>query len=181
MGESDLKPTKEVNWINTEPRELRIFFFIGSRPANTNEAQIPDLMNPSAILKGFLVKMETKIIWSFAFELDEAAEIAKTKEPNFNLTFTNQKPTVREFLNEGRIDDYAKFIIGPVRDENEVVGKEKKEEQPVPFVTPRQLNFEQFRAGILFFANEPEVVLKREEDRKVLIKIIEGAEYAPKQ
>ncbi len=153
--------TKDVQWVKEEPQELRVFFFIGSRAVPA-----PISNNPEDMVQRFFAptKVERIVVWAFGFQLEEAAILAKEKAPGYELNFTGQKPTLREFLVEGSIDDYKQFAR-----EGEV---EKK-----PELTPRQLSFEQFRAGILFFINESAIAFKIPEDKETLKRIIGEVVY----
>lgn len=156
-------PAESVNWVKEEPQELRVFFFIGARPIQTNEiATTDDFFN-----KMFNVpKIERVVIWAFAFQLEDAAMLAKNKAPGFEISFTGQKPLLREFLMEGRIDDYKEYA------KHTEAQPELKEA-----LSPRQLSFEQFKAGILFFANENGVIFKNPADQETLRRIINEIQY----
>jgi len=150
-----------------EDQELRIYFFVADRPQI--QAQI-----------------ERKIIYVTGFKLEDAFELSKRKGEGFNLMYTAQNPTVREFLHELELESLAYEALlnkgkgpgpMPIPDDDEIL-KEKplSEEKPL---SPVQINFERFRSGLLLFANEEAVVFEDPEDREKLKKIISGLKYEP--
>jgi len=151
---TEIKPKLELT--REEHQELRIYFFIGRK----NIIELSVFPMPP--------QKEEKIIFALAYKLEEAFEKAKLKEQGFALTFNGQSMTVRELLSQLQINE----VVSPPTSEEPA-----KIEEPIP---PAQLNFEEFRAGLLFTANEDEIVYKNPEDRETLKRIIETLKYAPK-
>jgi hypothetical protein len=164
--ETEIKPN--IMLTRKEDQELRIYFFIGKR--NVFDVNMP--MSPA--------QADQTIIYVWEFKLEDAFEKAKIEaQPgNYNLTFTGQKPTVREFLHKLELESVALQIVSEPKPPQEIkIAKEEIPPAPLPAMTPRQMSFEQFRAGLLFFANESGVIYQQEDDREVLQKIISGLKY----
>ena len=124
-------------------------------------------------------KQPTKrIFYVVGFKLEEAFETVKIKAGNFNLTFTGQSPTVREFLHELELESLAYETL--MKTKALPPKEEKKEEKKTEEIKlrPAQLKFEDFRAGLLFCVNETEIIYQNPEDKETLIRIISGLSYA---
>ena len=152
-----------------EDQELRIYFFIGDRP------QMNMMMPP-----GTRPQADRRVIYVAGFKLEEAFETAKMKGNGFNLLYTAQNPTVREFLHELELESLA---IQALKERPKV-----KVEDPLPQpakepvkveLSPKQFSFEKFRSGLLFCANEKDIIYESPEDQEVLKKIISGLSYEP--
>jgi len=143
-----------------EHQELRIYFFIGRKQVIEIGMGIFPIPKPTQV--------EERVIFALAYKLEEAFEKAKLKEPGFALTFNGQSMTVRELLSQLQIDG----VVSPP------TGKEPpRVEEPIP---PAQLNFQQFKAGLLFAANEEKIIYQNPEDRETLKRIIETLKYEPR-
>jgi len=142
-----------------EEQELRIYFFVGDRP--------------TAFLPGQRSQSDKRVIYVTGFKLEDAFELAKMKGEGFNLLFTAQNPTVREFLHELELEALAHQALK----EKPYVMKEKPAEEPRKILSPIQMSFEKFRAGLLFCASEADVIYQKPEDRETLKEIIAGLSY----
>jgi len=143
-----------------EDQELRIYFFIGDRP--------------NSFLPGQRPQADKKVIYVVGFKLEEAFETAKIKGEGFNLLFTAQGPTIREFLCELELESLAYQVLK----ERPIQKKELAREEPVRInLSPAQMSFETFKAGLLFCANESDVIYQKPEDRETLKQILNGVSY----
>jgi len=146
-------------------QELRLYFFVGTKERVSGIPAFLDLL-PS----------EQKVIYVLGFELQEAFELAKEKNPQWNLLYTRQSPTVREFLHELALESiaYEQLSKPIVREEP------KAKVEPINLhLTPHQLSFEQFKASLLFAANESGMIYAKPEHQQILKEIIEGLKYEP--
>jgi hypothetical protein len=165
--ETEIKPNILLK--RQEDQELRIYFFIGQR--NVFDLNMIALGAP---------QVDKTIVYVLDFKLEDAFDKAKVKVANgYNLTFTGQKPTVREFLHEMELEAIALQIFKEQPVLKPAMPAEEKKEEVIP-LTPRQISFEQFRSGVLFFANEDTVIFQNPEDRETLKRIIGTLEYALK-
>ena len=152
-----------------EEQDLRIYFFIGDRPNSFIPGQRP--------------QADKRVIYVVGFKLEEAFETAKIKGEGFNLLFTAQNPTVREFLHELELESLAYEALANFKPALKVEAKkEESVKEPVKIdLSPVQMNFETFRSGLLFCANERTIIYENPEDQEVLKKIIGGLKYEPSQ
>ena len=165
MSEKDTQLKPNILLRRKEDQELRIYFFIGDRPNFTM------LTGQEPASKA---QSDKKIIYITGFKLEDAFEGAKIKGGGFNLMFTAQSPTVREFLHELELEALAHQAIEetpPIILEPQPAKEQKKQSSPI------QMNFERFRSGLLFFANEKDIVYQKPEDRETLKEIISGLVY----
>lgn len=141
-----------------EDQELRIYFFIGERP--------------TSLLPGQRSQSDKRVISVTGFKLEDAFELAKVKGNGFNLIFTSQSPTVREFLHELELESLA-HQASKEKPRIEV----KRDPLPQPAkqeISPAQLDFNQFKAGLLFCANEKKIIYQGPKDKEDLKRIISG-------
>jgi len=155
-----------------EDQELRIYFFIGNKQ---------DMMVQYQSDKP--VQKETKVFYVTAFKLEEAFELAKMKGQGFQLLYTAQNPTVREFLHELELESVA---FEALEKEKEKPQKVKIKEIELPKeelveikrdLNPAKMSFKKFRAGLLYCANEKGIIYEEPRDKETLKKIIGGLRY----
>ena len=107
----------------------------------------------------------------------EANEIIRKMYSNASIMFTNQSPTVREFLLEGKIDNFNKYLN-------------------VEVPSKQDLGFEQFKLGLInaleeFVKGQDQIELKRiiqnikhepkKENKEVIIEILGKEAYNKKK
>jgi len=173
MVEDTTKATPNLLLKRQEDQELRIYFFIGERIVSPFAPLMPQARKAQA---------QKQIFYVVAFKLEEAFETAKIKGQGFNLFYTAQNPTVREFLHELELESLAYQALQerPVKPKvEEKKPEEIKKVEPAEIkLTLASLDFEKFRAGLLFCANEADIIYQNPEDREILKKIISGLGYA---
>jgi len=140
-----------------EDQELRIYFFIGDRP--------------TSLLPGQRSQSDKRVISVTGFKLEDAFGLAKVKGEGFNLMFTSQSPTVREFLHELELESLAHQLP---KEKLKIEIKEDPLPQPAKQSSPAQLDFNQFKAGLLFCANEKKIIYQESKDQENLKRIISG-------
>ncbi len=159
-GSTNAKPNILLE--RQENQELRIYFFIGSKP----------VVFPPVKQDG----PNNRVVYVIGFKLEEAFKTAQIKGLGFSLVFTGQSPTVREFLREMELES---LVYEALKNKKPLQTTEKPIQiQTKIEVTPAQMNFENFRSGLLLFANEKGVIYKNPEDQEILKRIISGLSYA---
>lgn len=152
-----------------EDQELRIYFFIGNKPVMVN-LQSSQPTQP-----------ETKVFYVVAFKLEEAFDLVKVKGEGFNMVYTAQNPTVREFLHELELESLAFELLEKEKPKTlEVEEKEPAKKEPVDIkidLTPAKVNFEKFKAELLYCANEKTIIYQNKEDKEILKQIVSGLRY----
>ena len=170
--EDTTKTTPNILLKRQEEQDLRIYFFIGNSPPQMANPFMPG--SPPAQSD----RPSSQVFYVVAFKLEEAFELAKVKGVGYNLLFTAQSPTVREFLHELEIESLAHEALAKSKD----LPKEEKKELPPPLpspaiLEPKEMNFETFKAGLLFCANESNIIYQNPEDKEALKQIISGLSY----
>lgn len=146
--ETNTQPTSpNLVFKRQEEQDLRIYFFIASR----------EKRSPVSIFIPPVV--EQKVIYVLDFKLEDAFEKAKRQAGGFSLLYTRQCPMVKEFLSQLGVEASALQFPSVV----------KKKDKP--------MDFESFKAGLLFMANEKGVTYEKPRDKDTLQKIIKGLEY----
>lgn len=159
MSEENTQSKPNIFLTRKEDQELRIYFFIGQK----NVMQVTPFTPP---------KIEQRIIYVTGFKLEEVFEVAKKKASGFNLLFTAQSPTIREFLRELELESLAHEALAKTKE----IPVEKKEPAEIE-LAPVQMNFEQFKAGLLYCANEADIIYQNPKDKETLKQIISGLNH----
>lgn len=113
---------------------------------------------------------DKRVFYITGFKLEDAFRTLENVKKEYTLIFTNQSPTVRRFMRELEIESLVHQEMITPRP-LEIKENEPKESSPI------EMNFEKFRSGLLFCANEKDITYQGSTDQETLKKIISGLKY----